>query len=315
MAHQAWFRYIRGSIDERREHNRVVGWIVHAKRWEVVAAGIGLYAGLVVGFALLYWATDGLSQSDIGSALYFSVVTQATVGYGDVVATGPGRFLVIGQVLSAVAFIAVVPAIILLRVLAPPRQTLVFSRWAIFDPNVGQFRFRFTNDSALRAIATASVRLPRRVGHVRSPNEVYTKYFHVELEYDDLPPADTHVPVVVRARPCSTDPDPLDSAHPKIRLHPAHLEPGSHVRLRLDVTYATSAMHVVERELDLDDFRCGRFVDLYKDGPRRFRYFDAIHGTPTLDEHGHSPCDTTCEYRYGCALPNKLNSAKPWLPQ
>ena len=188
MAHQAWFRYIGGSIDERREHNRVVGWIVHAKRWEVVAAAIGLYAGLVVGFALLYWATGGLSQPDIGSAFYFSVVTQATVGYGDVVATGPGRFLVVGQVLSAVAFIAVVPAIILLRVLAPPRQTLVFSRWAIFDPNVGQFRFRFTNDSALRAIATASVRLPRRVGHVRSPSEVYTKYFHVELEYDDLPP-------------------------------------------------------------------------------------------------------------------------------
>ncbi len=150
---------------------------------------------------------------------------------------------------------------------------------------------------------------------MRSPNEVYTKNFHVELEYDDLPPADTHVPVVVRTRPCSPDPDPLDSAHQKIRLHPAHLEPGPHVRLRLDVTYATSAMHVVERELDLDDFRCGRYVDLYKDGPRRFRYFDAIHGTPTRDEHGNSPCDTTCEYRHGCALPNKLESAKPSLPR
>ena len=309
MAHQAWFRYIRGSIDERKKRNRVVGWIVHAKRWEVVAAGIGLYAGLVVGFALLYWATDGLSQSGIGSALYFSVVTQTTVGYGDVVATGPGRWLVVGQLLSAVAFIAVVPAIILLRVLAPPRETLVFSRWAIFDPSVGQFRFRFTNDSALRAIATASVRLPRRVGHLRAPNEVYMKYYHVELEFDDLPPADTHTPVVVRTRPSSTDPDALDSARHDIRLHPAHLEPGANVSLRLDVTYATSAMHIVERELDLDDFRCGHYVDLYKDGPRRFRYFDAIHGTPTLDEHGTSPCDTTCVYRHGCALPNKLDSA------
>jgi len=300
---------VRGSVDERRERNRVVGWIVHAKRWEVVAAAIALYAALVLGFAVLYWATDGLNKSDIGSALYFSVVTQATVGYGDVVATGPGRFLVVGQVLSAVAFIAVVPAIILLRVLAPPRDTLVFSRYAIFDPNVGQFRFRFTNDSALRAIAVASVRLPRRVGHVRSPDEIYVKYFHVELEYDDLPPADTHDPVVVRTRACQTDADELDSIHHKIRMHPAYLQPGCHVSLRLDVTYATSAMHVVVRELELDDFRCGRFVDLYKDGPRRFRYFDAIHGTPTLDEHGNSPCDTTCEYRFDCSLPNKLASA------
>jgi hypothetical protein len=305
---------VRGSVDERRERNRVVGWIVHAKRWEVVVAGIVLYGALVIGFALLYWATDGLTKSDLGSALYFSVVTQATVGYGDVVATGPGRFLVVVQVLSAVAFIAVVPAIILLRVLAPPRDTLVFSRWAIFDPNVGQFRFRFTNDSALRGIVTASVRLPRRVGHVRSPDEVYTKYFHVELEYDDLPPADTHVPVVVRTRPCESDAEPLDSAHHDIRLHPAHLEPGSHVSLRLDVTYATSAMHVVMRDLDVEDFRCGRYVDLYKDGPRRFRYFDEIHGTPTLDEHGNSPCDTTCEFRWGCVLPNKLASAKQPTP-
>ena len=80
---------------------------------------------------------------------------------------------------------------------------------------------------------------------------------------------------------------------------------------RLDVTYATSAMHLVVRELELDDFRCGRYVDLYQDGPRRFRYFDAIHGTPTLDEHGTSPCATTCEYRHGCALPNKLASTAP----
>jgi hypothetical protein len=309
VAQQPWFRRFRGSIDERRERNRVVGWIVHAKRWEVVAAGIALYAALVLGFALLYWATDGLNKSDIGSALYFSVVTQATVGYGDVVATGPGRYLVVVQVLSAVAFIAVVPAIILLRVLAPPRQTLVFSRWAIFDPNVGQFRFRFTNDSSLRAIPTASVRLPRRVGHVRAPNEVYTKYFHVDLEYDDLPPADTHVPVVVRTSACSSDPVRLDSTHHRIRLHPAHLQPGSTVSLRLDVMYATSAMHVVVRELSLDDFRCGRYVDLWRDGPRKFRYFDAIFSEPERDEHGNSPCDTTCAYRVGCALPNRLASA------
>ena len=311
MAHQAWLRSTRGSIDKRRKRNRVVGWIVHAKRWEVVAAGIGLYAGLIVGFALLYWATGGLSQPDFGSAFYFSVETQTTAGYGDVVATGPGRVLVIVQLLSAVAFIAVVPAIILLRVLAPPRETLVFSRWAIFDPIVGQFRFRFTNDSSLRAIATASLRVPRHVGHLRAPNEVYVKYFHVELEFDDLPPADTHVPVVVRTRPSSIDADALDSGRHDIRLHPAHLEPGSPVSLRLDVTYATSAMHIVVRDLDLDDFRCGRYVDLYKDGPPRFRYFDEIHGTPARDEHGTSPCDTTCEYRHGCALPNKLPSATP----
>ena len=97
VAHVGWLRSLRGSVDDRRERNRLVGWIVHAKRWEVVVAAIALYGALAVGFGLLYWATDGLNKSDIGSALYFSVVTQATVGYGDVVATGPGRFLVVGR--------------------------------------------------------------------------------------------------------------------------------------------------------------------------------------------------------------------------
>jgi NADH:ubiquinone oxidoreductase subunit K len=65
-------------------------------------------------FALLYLYTgvlagrSGLVQS-WGEAVYFSVITSATVGYGDIVPRNPiGRGLVVAQVLSSLLFIAIV---------------------------------------------------------------------------------------------------------------------------------------------------------------------------------------------------------------
>jgi hypothetical protein len=65
-------------------------------------------------FAILYLNTGALSQASAAvhswhQAVYFSVITAATVGYGDIVpCTSIGRLLVVVQVLTSLLFVAVV---------------------------------------------------------------------------------------------------------------------------------------------------------------------------------------------------------------
>jgi hypothetical protein len=60
-----------------------------------------LYSGALAGHA-------GVVQS-WGEAVYFSIITAATVGYGDIAPrTAVGRGLVVAQVLSSLLFIAIV---------------------------------------------------------------------------------------------------------------------------------------------------------------------------------------------------------------
>jgi hypothetical protein len=78
--------------------------------------------GLTVSFALVYWVLtknlpdhgirgpDGENEFDVIAALYFSVVTETTLGYGDLRPVGASRIIVCLHVLIGLAFAGVVVA-------------------------------------------------------------------------------------------------------------------------------------------------------------------------------------------------------------
>jgi Ion channel len=71
-------------------------------------------AGLILGFALVHWSLGTAvktqePETDFGTYLYLSGVTLTTLGYGDVIPTGPvGRFLVVVQAGFGFGFLALV---------------------------------------------------------------------------------------------------------------------------------------------------------------------------------------------------------------
>ena len=79
------------------------------------------YIELLVCFGIIYASMDGLLLGSSGwlDDLYFSVVTQLTIGYGDIHPIGWARFVSVSQGLIAVAFtilifgriVSVLPAI------------------------------------------------------------------------------------------------------------------------------------------------------------------------------------------------------------
>ena len=80
---------------------------------EAAEALVVLLTMLLVGFAAVYYAVDRLdgqfSELDTRlDSMYFTVTTLATVGYGDITATGQGaRAIVTAQMLFDLAFVGI----------------------------------------------------------------------------------------------------------------------------------------------------------------------------------------------------------------
>ena len=94
------------------EHLRFATAVSQKSRWAVLAYMFTSYFGTVIAFAILYYqiAADDAEafRGPINSAIdaiYFSVVTGATVGYGDIHPVDPwAKILVIAQILLSLVY-------------------------------------------------------------------------------------------------------------------------------------------------------------------------------------------------------------------
>jgi len=73
--------------------------------------GYGLIARLIISHVLLcaflYWFFDLINSCSISDALYFSVITFTSLGYGDVLPTGIGKLVASFEVLSGIVLVAI----------------------------------------------------------------------------------------------------------------------------------------------------------------------------------------------------------------
>jgi hypothetical protein len=308
---------VKPRADRRRTQNRALSWLVTVRRGWLLFISLVVYLGLIAIFALAYGVTGGLhenGQATKGAAapVFFSLITQATVGYGDIVPfTGGARVLVALQVVIGVSFIALVPAIIVLRIFSPPKDAVAFSCRAIFDPEARQFRFRLVNDSALPVSINSWLRLPKRISHTNSPNVSWVNFFRARLQNSELNIVKTHVPILLRSVPCEPEPVPLDSEHNEIELHPAHLGETRKLSLRLELIYPLSGSYMVEHTYEHANIVCGTFPNVTgENGEKHWELLNAVDEYPKrmITENEQNPCQTTCVFRHGCSLVNREHS-------
>src|SRR5690348_8732118 len=93
----------------------ILGWIDTVS----VRTLVGVATGLVVGFALLFWALTATGKGlhtttsgdlNFGDCLYFSVVTFTSLGYGDITPISWARLFASAEVILGLAFLGVVIA-------------------------------------------------------------------------------------------------------------------------------------------------------------------------------------------------------------
>lgn len=87
-----------------------LGWLVAAMATTILVFGLGYYALAHTGPGYLHFTYETEARPSVADALYFSIVTISSLGYGDIRPEGPTRLLVSLEVIMGLAFFGLLVA-------------------------------------------------------------------------------------------------------------------------------------------------------------------------------------------------------------
>lgn len=142
----------------RKRTGKLLALLSKHSIWRIASIGVLLYLAVVLmvsltEFAVLIVGYDGvLDENGVGvksflDILYFNLITILTVGYGDFHPVSYGKFLSVMEAFLGVVLFSLLVAVITVKALLPPRNTIVFSRFAYFCTHRECFLIVFVNTS------------------------------------------------------------------------------------------------------------------------------------------------------------------------
>lgn len=141
----------------RKRTGRALAWLNQQGIWKFILIGIILYLFVVLlisgieyffhiaGHDLVF--NNNSPVDDFCDILYFNFITILTVGYGDFHPKSYGKFLSVIEAFVGVGLFSVLVAIVTVKSLLPPRDTIVFSRYAYYCTEPKRFLIIFVNTS------------------------------------------------------------------------------------------------------------------------------------------------------------------------
>lgn len=270
---------------------------------------VSLHVGVVLLFAAVYYNFDlarVASETGVGTrlshgdALWYSLVTQSTVGYGDLLAkSGLGRAVAGVQMLGSLVELALLSAVIIGRVLGPDRDSVRIDSFITFDPRHGRFAFRFLNVGHTQ-YSDVSIQVSTRLNIEDSPHAV-----DIRMRDRPLLVMDVGFPYTRTSSPCDIACEPVETDSASMVLHPSQI--GREITvLNIVLTGQTmfrAGVHRVTREAH-GQVVCGRFVAMARpNGGVDRSQFGVTEATAAVY------CLGNCKYRPSCNLQNKVMPA------
>jgi hypothetical protein len=119
----------------------------------LTALFVGAYALLALLFGIGYYALWRFGGREIfsppcdglASCIYFSFVSQLTIGYGDLAPVGWARLLAVAQAMAAVVLAGIWIGLAVLKLTSPSRRSVIFSRQAYYIRDEQRFVLLFVN--------------------------------------------------------------------------------------------------------------------------------------------------------------------------
>jgi Ion channel len=142
----------------RKRTGRAIAWLDEQSIRRIALIGVGLYLGIVVlvsgvefafhlaGYDLVH-NDQGSGVGNVADLLYFNLITILTVGYGDFHPTSIGKLFSVIEAFAGVGLFSLLVAVITVKALLPPRNTIVFSKYAYYCTEPQCFLIIFVNTS------------------------------------------------------------------------------------------------------------------------------------------------------------------------
>jgi len=200
-------------------------YISAASLLNIVLLFLFAYAAIALLFSFVYWKFDLLmDSSSFPSALYFSFITQSTIGYGDIQPVGFGRMIVTIQSLIALVYYPIGTGLVLLKLLSPQGQNIEFDKNCVYNPKLNRFEFRYYNQHSLnlndvKVVCSIRRSVPAENGNFRLIRN------KVMLTVDTFPTITPVFPFITSTLASSSSNDDInDLPHGPLTLKPNHID-------------------------------------------------------------------------------------------
>ena len=289
-----------------KPRNRFLWFIANSRRGALFALFIGSYTAVAVLFGIVYWLGGMTSAPDVCNNIYFSFMVQMSLNTGQIHSiSASGKILTIAQFLLGTIWLSFIPAIIVVRLITPPKDVFLFDKYVVFYPNLQSFRFRYVNVSRLDAV---DLKFDVRAKIAVDDADYNVRNVKVLLNNPYIPDARSMVPFYMRTRVVRPDEFQVPSGKTDylLLLHPGHLRGDMVLTLRISCLYATGTF-VKTVVFDYKHIVCGRFIPIQAERNGKLNW-DNLHRHILTDdtEEGREFCKSICPYRDRCRISNKV---------
>lgn len=236
----------------------------------ILALFLVTYFSIVFVFASIYHFFDLVKPSvaeiaipQFADHLYFSFVTQSTVGFGDYRPDGAGKLIVVIQTTLALLVFTVGTAALVARLTTPQKNGVLWDPILVFNPTKKRFQARFVNRLPIElSLATLAFRL--RYQRVTLEGERKWSRKTIKALRNTISEIPTMYPMMASTEPVKEFTNKLSAPHgSEIVLEPAHLAGEISVSAIMLANWS-SGTAVFSKSWSQDQIVCGHFNATYE---------------------------------------------------
>ena len=289
--------------------DRVLYSLVTAPPYSILILAVAFYAVSVVVFALLYCWVGLVDPPTLQEALYHSLMNQLTAGDLEPVGTLQ-KTLVSFQPLFGTIYMALAPAVLLVRLLAPSRDSFAISRFLVFDPVSRTFVLRYVNLSKLNA-DTVSIELRARIAVADHQRTNIRNALLIPANPSGLTAGLSRIVFIYRTAPCPDVKPEVTLTTYTTTLHPGHIRAGATVRAAVSIS-TVSGSYTHRQNYDSTEMRCGQHREMV--GNTVDRKYDWTNWDQVIPigqiANGDTAC-LACPFRNECSFSDKVPDVSP----
>ncbi len=239
--------------------------------------------------------------------IYISFQVQTTFGVSEIF-TKCGKFLIIPQQLISIFYIAIIPAIAVIKISSPPKNAINFSDYLVFYPSERAFRTRYTNNVGITA---TDVEFDFKFKMLVRDITKNRRNFTVLLQSKKIPNAKPNVSYYLRTKKITDEPKEYfdETQDFDLVLNPAYFNELDKNRVKVYVYIKCNYLipYKDEKVYDYDKIICGKLTPLLVDENDKLS-FDNFNKVEMVGdtESGEEKCLNCCFYEK-CTLSNKVN--------